>query len=107
MQTSCEDCERIGVKQDGEYRQLNTNILQIANEYYSSVRPKPLLHGMDRPLKALQNNGVGYIEIRSLDVNPLTPLGIDKPQIHFFGGIFVVLPTSGFCSYFFKRAIRN
>jgi glutamate--cysteine ligase len=38
---------------------------------------------MDRPLKALKNNGVGYIEIRSLDVNPLTPLGIDKPQIHF------------------------
>ncbi len=83
MQTSCEDCERIGIKQDGEYRQLNTNILQIANEYYSTVRPKPLLHGMDRPLKALKNNGVGYIEIRSLDVSPLSPLGIDKSQIHF------------------------
>jgi glutamate--cysteine ligase len=47
------------------------------------VRPKPLLHGIDRPLRALTNNGIGYIEIRSLDVNPLISLGIDKPQIHF------------------------
>ena len=83
MQTSCEEFEEIGLKKDGEYQQLNTNILQIANEYYSSVRPKPLLHGMDRPLKALTNNGIGYIEIRSLDVNPLISLGIDKPQIQF------------------------
>ena len=38
---------------------------------------------MDRPLKALTNNGIGYIEIRSLDVNPLISLGIDKTQIQF------------------------
>ena len=83
MKTNCEDFENIGLKKDGEYQQLNTNILQIANEYYASVRPKPLIHGMDRPLRALTNNGIGYIEIRSLDVNPLISLGIDKPQIHF------------------------
>jgi glutamate--cysteine ligase len=83
MQTSCKDFEEIGLKKDGEYQQLNTNILQIANEYYASVRPKPLLHGMDRPLRALTNNGIGYIEIRSLDVNPLISLGIDKQQIQF------------------------
>ena len=53
MQTNCEDCEAIGVKKDGEYLQLNTNILQIANEYYSSVRPKPIINGSDRPLGAL------------------------------------------------------
>jgi len=83
MKTNCEDFENIGLKKDGEYQQLNTNILQIANEYYASVRPKPLIYGMDRPLKALTNNGIGYIEIRFLDVNPLISLGIDKPQIHF------------------------
>ncbi|SVB05409.1 uncharacterized protein METZ01_LOCUS158263, partial [marine metagenome] len=61
---------------------------------------KPLLHGMDRPLKALQNNGVGYIEIRSLDVNPLTPLGIDKPQIHFLEAflLFCLLQDSAVIS---------
>jgi len=83
MKTNCEDFEKIGLKKDGKYQQLNTNILQIANEYYASVRPKPLLHGMNKPLRALTNNGIGYIEIRSLDVNPLIRLGIDKPQIHF------------------------
>ena len=31
----------IGVVVNGEYRQLNANILQIENEYYSSIRPKP------------------------------------------------------------------
>ena len=31
--------EALGVKVDGEYRQLNANILQIENEYYSFIRP--------------------------------------------------------------------
>jgi len=83
MQTNCEDFEKIGLKKNGEYQQLNTNILQIANEYYSSVRPKPILYSNDRPLRALNNNGVGYIEIRSLDINPLLEVGIDKRQIEF------------------------
>ncbi len=83
MQTNCEDFEKIGLKKNGEYQQLNTNILQIANEYYSSVRPKPILYANDKPLRALNNNGVGYIEIRSLDINPLLEVGIDKQQIEF------------------------
>ena len=83
MQTNCEDFEKIGLKKNGEYQQLNTNILQIANEYYSSVRPKPILYANDKPLRALNNNGVGYIEIRSLDINPLLEVGINKQQIEF------------------------
>ena len=83
MQSSCEDFVTIGTKKDGEYLQLNTNILQIANEYYSSVRPKPIINGNDRPLGALLNGGVGYIELRSLDVNPLIKDGIDEQQVRF------------------------
>ena len=83
MQSNCEDFEAIGIKKDGEYLQLNTNILQIANEYYSSVRPKPIINGNDRPLNALLNSGVGYVELRSLDVNPLMKDGIDTEQIEF------------------------
>jgi len=83
MQTSCEDFEAIGVKKNEEYLQLNTNILQIANEYYSSVRPKPIINGSDRPLGALLNSGVGYVELRSLDVNPLMQDGIDEEQVQF------------------------
>jgi len=83
MQTSCTEYESIDLKKDGEYQQLNTNILQIENEYYASIRPKPKLNGIDKPLEALSKNGINYIELRSLDINPLLPLGIDKPQILF------------------------
>src|SRR5258706_40729 len=31
---------KIGLKQNGEYRQLNTSLLQIENEFYGTVRPK-------------------------------------------------------------------
>ena len=43
----------IGVVVDGEYRQLNANILQIENEYYSTIRPKPSKASKSRPLVAL------------------------------------------------------
>jgi glutamate--cysteine ligase len=40
MQTPYEDYEKLGVNVDDEYHQLNSNILQIENEYYSGIRPK-------------------------------------------------------------------
>ena len=51
---------------------------------------------MDRPLRSLTNNGIGYIEIRSLDINPLISLGIDKPQIQFLEAflLFCLLQNS-------------
>lgn len=73
--------EKIGVKVDGEYRQLNANILQIENEYYSSVRPKQILEGLEKPVLALRDRGIRYIELRSLDVNAYHPLGVDESQI--------------------------
>jgi glutamate--cysteine ligase len=74
----------IGLKNpDGSYKQLNTNILQIENEYYSTVRPKQLLQGMEKPVNALQRRGIRYIELRSLDVNAFEPLGINESQLNF------------------------
>jgi len=74
---------RIGVKVDEEYRQLNANILQIENEYYSSVRPKQMLQSLESPALALKERGVRYIELRSLDVNAYHPLGVDELQLRF------------------------
>jgi glutamate--cysteine ligase len=68
---------------DGEWQQLNTNILQIENEYYSSVRPKQILQGEEKPSLALARRGVAYIELRSLDVNAYEPLGISEEQMRF------------------------
>ncbi|WP_052064208.1 glutamate--cysteine ligase [Acidihalobacter prosperus] len=79
----------IGVKVDGEYRQLNSNILQIENEYYSSVRPKQLLEGGERPSLALRRRGVRYIELRSLDVNAYHPLGVSPEQMRFIEAFLI------------------
>jgi glutamate--cysteine ligase len=62
----CAAYEEIGLKQQGQYQQLNTNILQIENEYYASVRPKSNVISGKKPLDALHENGIGYIELRSL-----------------------------------------
>ncbi len=75
--------EQIGVQVAGEWRQLNANILQIENEYYSTVRPKQLLEGNEKPTVALLRRGVRYFELRSLDVNVWHPLGVSEPQLRF------------------------
>jgi glutamate--cysteine ligase len=83
IETPCPEYQRIGVKVDGKYRQLNANILQIENEYYSTVRPKQILQSNEKPIRALQREGVRYIELRSLDVNAFDPLGINEGQLRF------------------------
>ena len=75
--------EKIGVKVDGEYRQLSANLLQIENEYYSAIRPKQVANSGERPSTALRNRGVEYIEVRSLDINPFSPIGISEEQCAF------------------------
>ena len=87
--THSPEYEKIGVKLDGEYRQLNANILQIENEYYSTVRPKQLLQGNEKPSLALKRRGVRYIELRSLDVNAFDPLGINEAQLYFLEALLL------------------
>ena len=72
--------EKIGVQVDGQYRQLNSNLLQIENEYYSTIRPKRVAYPGERPSKALRRGGVQYIEVRALDLNVYDPLGISQEQ---------------------------
>nr|WP_301389015.1 glutamate--cysteine ligase [Thalassolituus sp. UBA2590] len=76
--------EAIGMQEEnGQYKQLNTNLLQIENEYYSNIRPKRVGESGEKPLESLARAGIQYIEVRSTDVNPFLPLGIDVPQMHF------------------------
>lgn len=76
--------EEIGVKVGDEYQQLNANILQIENEYYSTVRPKQIVEGNEKPSTALKKRGIAYVELRSVDVNAFDPHGINSEQLHFF-----------------------
>ncbi|MGA2187600.1 MAG: glutamate--cysteine ligase [Steroidobacteraceae bacterium] len=75
--------EKLGVKVDGEYLQLNANILQIENEYYSYIRPKRVARSGERPTKALQRAGVEYVEVRALDVSAFDPVGVNQNKLRF------------------------
>lgn len=83
IETSYPPFEEIGVVVDGEYRQLNTNILQIENEYYSFIRPKQIARSGEKPTLALKRRGVQYVEIRALDVDVFEPLGVSEGQLRF------------------------
>ncbi|MFA5983466.1 MAG: glutamate--cysteine ligase [Methylococcaceae bacterium] len=75
--------EKIGVKVAGEYRQLNANLLQIENEFYSTIRPKQIINSGEKPTLALKRRGVRYVEIRSLDLDIFNPIGIEETTARF------------------------
>jgi glutamate--cysteine ligase len=83
------DYEKIGVKVDGEYRQLSTSSLQIENEYYSPVRPKRVARSGEWPTAALQRGGVEYVEIRSLDININDPAGVNQNTMRFIEALLI------------------
>jgi glutamate--cysteine ligase len=76
--------EAIGVKgPDGHYRQLATSLLQIENEFYGTIRPKRVIRSGERPLHALRERGVEYVEVRLMDLDPFEPLGIQARTMRF------------------------
>lgn len=95
---------------DGKWQQLSTSMLQIENEFYSTIRPKqPVLSG-EAPLSALQARGIEYIEVRALDVNPYLPLGIDAEQIHFLDAFLLyclVQPSPPLCDKEYDETQAN
>jgi len=83
MRCSHAPYEAIGIKDGDQWKQLNTHVLQIENEYYSDIRPKRVARSGERPSHALLERGVEYVEVRCLDLNPFQPLGIDAQQMRF------------------------
>ena len=75
--------EKLGVKVNGEYRQLNANLLQIENEYYSYIRPKRVARSGEHPSEALRRAGVEYVEFRALDVSAFDPVGVNQNKLRF------------------------
>jgi glutamate--cysteine ligase len=82
--------EALGIKLNGEYQQLNANILQIENEYYSYIRPKRVANSGERPTKALQRAGVEYVEVRALDVSAYDPVGVNQNKLRFLEALLAL-----------------
>ncbi len=83
LHTPSQEYAKLGLKHRERYIQLNTNVLQIENELYMPIRPKRVIKKGESPLEALRCGGVEYIEVRSLDINPFSPIGIDAVQVRF------------------------
>ncbi len=99
------DYVKIGTHRNGEWIQLNTNILQIENEFYSNIRPKRTTSRCERPATALAERGVQYIEVRCLDIDPTTPIGISATTSRFMDAFLLfcaieespLFPNNGYC----------
>lgn len=111
MKTPYPEYEAMGQKRAGEYLQINTNLLQLENEFYSTIRPKRNVGSGERPLDGLMENGIEYIEVRALDLNPYLPLGIDAEQIRFLDSFLLhcLMSESTHCDEeeFFEVASNN
>ncbi|HQQ73956.1 MAG TPA: glutamate--cysteine ligase [Pseudomonadales bacterium] len=111
LTTSFPAYEEIGVcDASGHYRQLNTNLLQIENEFYSTIRPKRVTQPGETPIVALHEGGVEYIEVRCMDLNPYLPAGIDADAAHFIEAFLLWCllsesPVTDAAEY--QRLIRN
>ncbi|MDU1746037.1 MAG: glutamate--cysteine ligase [Klebsiella aerogenes] len=83
IKTPSEEYAKIGLEKDGKHLQINSNILQIENELYAPIRPKRVTRSGETPSDALLRGGIEYIEVRSLDINPFSPIGVDEQQVRF------------------------
>jgi glutamate--cysteine ligase len=75
--------ETIGIGEGEDYRQLATSLLQIENEFYSTIRPKRVVRRAERPLRALRERGVQYVEVRAMDLDPFSAIGITAHTVRF------------------------
>ena len=97
--------EAIGTQRNGEWVQINTNVLQIENEFYSTIRPKRVTYPGERPLHALASRGVQYVEVRCMDIDPFEPTGIALETARFLDAYLLVcafedspsLPPNAYC----------
>jgi glutamate--cysteine ligase len=86
--------EKLGAQRDGEWVQINTNVLQIENEFYATIRPKRVINTGERAVEALCTRGVQYVEVRCMDVDPFEPLGISLQTSRFLDAFLLFCALS-------------
>ncbi len=84
MKTPYAPFSRLGLWEDGERHQMNLNLLQFEAEYYGNIRPKRSPRQGQRAFEALLLDGIEYVELRCVDLNPYNSIGLDKAQVRFF-----------------------
>ena len=93
------------VYEENKDSQLNANILQIEAEYYAVARAKSQAEYSRRPSVNLKHGGVDFIEIRSLDLNPFSRIGISQETIDFLE-VFILFCMLNVCRKFDKETMK-
>jgi glutamate--cysteine ligase len=83
MATKNPEYSQLGTYKDGSQIQLNENVLQKENEFYSSIRLKQNIIPGETQLDALEKRGVQYVEVRILDLNPFEKSGLNIDEMYF------------------------
>lgn len=86
---------------------IDRGLLYAASELYYPLRLKP--RGKNS-LDALRENGVNHIELRCLDVNPLSPVGLFEEDIRFLHLLMLYLmslPDGSLTEAAQQTAIKN
>ena len=83
LKTTYKDYKKLGQFKNNQRIQLNDSIIQIENEYYSTIRPKRVCPTGERPINVLNKEGIDYLELRCIDLNPNAFIGISEEQIYF------------------------
>lgn len=60
---------------------INDNVIQSPKEFYNSIRPKS--KDPVNLLKSLHEDGIQYLEYRSIDINPFSKAGISLEDLEF------------------------
>jgi glutamate--cysteine ligase len=90
-----------GTRRDGQWLQINTHVLQIENEFYSTIRPKRVTRSGERPIHALAERGVQYVEVRCIDIDPFEPTGIALTSARFIDAFLL------FCALYPSPALPD
>ena len=80
----------IGEFLNGERIQINSSVIQIENEYYSTIRPKRICPSGERPINILRELGIEYLELRCVDLDPFSPIGMQRDQADFLDMLLIL-----------------
>ena len=75
-------------------QQVNNGTIQMESELYNHIRPKGRISKEVRAYNQLKENGIEYLEIRSIDLNPYSNIGISLEDVEFLELVMIFCALS-------------
>ena len=74
-------------------QQINNGTIQMESELYNHIRPKGRQTN-ERQFSQLKQSGIEYLEIRSIDLNPYSEIGLSQHDIEFWELLIILCALS-------------